>query len=178
MCAAPVTPDAPSTTVVPSAAPAPVLRPAKYLVCVDDTDASAVAVRFACMKAHKRGGQVLALHVVEPADFQSLLAVADKMREDLHQHAQEVLDKIVASVADLEGLALETLIREGKVEEEILTVATSDPDINMLVFGVEPDPARRGRRAAKLIAQLGDDLLVPMMLVPGNLTNQQIRELS
>ena len=47
----------------------------KYLVCVDGSESSRVALYYACKHAIKRGGSVEMLHVVPPADMQNLFGV-------------------------------------------------------------------------------------------------------
>jgi hypothetical protein len=69
------------------------------------------------------------------------------------------------------------LLKEGPVGETILKVAQEDTRINLLVLGVAPGTAR-GRLVAWLATQLGDRLWMPMMLIPGNLTDQQITDVS
>ena len=39
-----------------------------FLVVVDDTPECRVALRFACMRAHRTGGGVVLLRVIEPAE--------------------------------------------------------------------------------------------------------------
>ena len=38
-----------------------------YLVCVDDSDECRVAIRLAALRAHRTGGQIVLLYVIEPA---------------------------------------------------------------------------------------------------------------
>ena len=54
----------------------------KYLVCVDGSAQSRVAVRFACLRAKNTNGYVVLLTVIEPAEFQHWMAVEDVMREE------------------------------------------------------------------------------------------------
>ncbi len=152
--------------------------PGKFLVCVDKSDVSRVALHFACVKAKKRGGLVDMLHVIEPpADFQGLAAVAEKIREERREEAEELMQAL-AEEAGKVGITPSILLREGSIGEQIIEVAQEDFDINMLVLGASPSGSGSGRIISWLAGQLGDKLLIPLMLVPGNLTEQQIEELS
>ena len=62
-----------------------------FLVVVDDTPECRVALRFACMRAHRTGGGVVLLRVMEPADFQHWMAVEKLMREEAREEAEELL---------------------------------------------------------------------------------------
>lgn len=154
-----------------------ILTPTKFLVCVDDSEASRVSLRFACIKAKKRGGLVDLLHVVQPADFQSLMGIADRMREEAKQKAEALLEKLSAEARELTGITPTILLREGAIGEEVLKAVVEDHGVNMLVLGVTPGPTR-GKLIAWIASQMGEQLLIPIMLVPGNLTDQQIDELS
>lgn len=154
-----------------------ILTPTKFLVCADGSDASHVALRFACIKAKKRGGLVDILHVVQPADFQSLMGIADRMREEAIQKAEVLLAELSAEAKRLTEIQPNILLREGSIGEEILKAAIDDHGVNMIVLGVTPG-ATRGKLIAWIASQMGEQLLIPIMLVPGNLTDQQIEELS
>jgi nucleotide-binding universal stress UspA family protein len=153
-------------------------KAAKYLVCVDSNESSRVALHFACKKAMKRGGAVEILHVVAPADMQNLFGVMDKMREEQRQEAEIMAKSLGESAFQYAGVTPSVQIREGRPGEEIINAALKDSDVNMLVLGASPESAKRGNLIQWLAGKLGDRLLVPIMLVPGNLTDLQIDELS
>lgn len=118
------------------------------------------------------------LHVLEPpADFQGLAAVAEKMREERREEAEELMQAL-AEEAGKAGITPSILLREGSIGEVIVEAAQEDFDVNMLVVGAAQSGSGHGKLIAWLAGQLGDKLLVPLMLVPGNLTEQQIEELS
>jgi nucleotide-binding universal stress UspA family protein len=153
-------------------------KAAKYLICVDANESSRVALHFACKKAMKRGGAVEILHVVAPADMQNLFGVMDKMREERRQEAEIMVKSLSESAFQYAGVTPAVQIREGRPGEEIINAALQDNDVNMLVLGASPESAKRGNLIQWLAGKLGDRLLVPIMLVPGNLTDLQIDELS
>jgi len=150
----------------------------KYLVCVDGSESSRVALHYACKKAMRRGGSVEMLHVVPPADMQNLFGVADKMREEQRQEAEIMVKALGESAFQYAGVTPTVQIREGRPGEEIINAALADNDVNILVLGASPESAKRGNLIQWLAGKLGDRLLVPVMLVPGNLTDLQIDELS
>ncbi len=153
-------------------------KAAKYLVCVDANESSRVALNFACKKAMKRGGSVEILHVVPPADMQNLFGVMDKMKEEQRQEAEIMAKSLSESAFQYAGVTPSVQIRNGRPGEEIINAALEDNDVNMLVLGASPESAKRGSLIEWLAGKLGDRLLVPIMLVPGNLTDLQIDELS
>jgi len=153
------------------------IKTSKYLVCVDGRDESRIAVQLACMKSNARGTRVCLLHVIAPTDFQTLGTVADRMREERKAEGQALLDNLVEEAFSTYGVRPDILLREGGAGDEILAAAFEDADINMIAIGVAQEHSGRGKLAAWLAGQLGSKLFVPLLMIPGNLTDQQLQSL-
>ena len=92
--------------------------PVKIMVCVDNTPESRVAVRFACAKAAKaqrRGGLVDLLHVIEPADFQGLGGVVEKIQADRHAEGETLLQDLAHEANFCEGIRPSLQLRQGVI---------------------------------------------------------------
>lgn len=150
----------------------------RYLVCVDEHEESRVALRLACMKANARGLEVSMVHVITPADFQTLGAIADRMREERRREGQQLLDQLAGEAFATYGIKPKTLLREGPTGDEILQTALEDVDVNIIVIGMAQQAAGRGKLASWLAVQLGSKLFIPLLMVPGNLTDQQLHSLT
>jgi nucleotide-binding universal stress UspA family protein len=154
------------------------IRPSKYLVCVDDTEVSRMALRFACIKGKARGIRIDVLHVIETQDVQTIGAIADKMAQEQRAHAEAFLSELAEEAHRVAGIIPSLWIREGNPSDEILELAMEEPDINMLVLGVNPGSKSGNRVINWVSSKAGDKLLVPVMLVPSTLTDQQMQELA
>jgi nucleotide-binding universal stress UspA family protein len=150
----------------------------KYLVCADKSEISKVAVRFASMKAKKTGGVVEILHVVEPVTMQTLFAVSDKIKEEKRAESWDTLQKLADIAQTISGVRPNLLVKEGSIGEEILTTIMSDSAINLLILAASPERSGKGKLSHWLAGKLGEKLLVPILLVPGSLTDQQIETLA
>ncbi len=153
------------------------MHKSKYLVCVDQHEESRVALRLACMKANARGLQVVMVHVIPPADFQTLGAIADRMREERKREGQTLLSTLAEEAFATYGIRPFTVLREGSTGDEILETILSDVDINIVVIGTTPPGVGRGKLTSWLSTQLGNKLLIPLLMVPGNLTDQQLHSI-
>ena len=129
------------------------------------------------MRAKIRGSGVEMLHVIEPADFQSLSAVAERMKEEQQREAEALMQELAALAYRDSGILPGSIIRSGQVGEEIINATKENPDISMLVLGVAHESSGRGKLSNFLISQLGVKLLLPVLMVPGNLTDQQLAQL-
>lgn len=151
----------------------------KLLICVNDTEYSRVALRFCCNKAKNAGYPVEILHVIESMEYQNFLSMADVMRDEKHQEAEELLKRFSEEAYESFGITPSLMLKEGLVGEQIIAAVEEDHGINMLLVGTSPDnTASRGKLIPWLASQLGKSLQIPMLIVPGNLTDQQINELT
>lgn len=158
--------DAPATLPVP-----------KFLVCVDQHEESVAALKFACMKSLTRGAIVDIIHILPPADFQTLGMIADRMNEERRAAGEALLRKLSDEVQQQYGITPGLILREGAAGDELLKIMTEMPDVSVLIVGTAQHMKGRGKLAAWLAGQLGQKLFIPLLMVPGNLTDEQIRAL-
>lgn len=149
-----------------------------YLVCVNSEKYSEVALHFACSTAKQNNGSVIMLHVIEPADYQTLGSVADKMKKELTANAENLLNKLAGKVKEWSGITPVLMVKEGLIEDEIISLIEEDKSINMLVVGVAPETSIKSKIIPPIVSALGSKLHVPMLIVPGNLSTKQIEDLT
>ena len=149
-----------------------------FLVVVDDTPECRVALRFACMRAHRTGGGVVLLRVIEPADFQHWMAVEKLMREEAREEAEDLLRGLSEEMNEYSGLMPEFRLREGRVVDEILGLISEEASIRILILGASPDAAGPGPLVSRLAGQMSGSMQVPVTVVPGNMTVEQIDDLA
>ncbi|RMD63863.1 MAG: universal stress protein [Alphaproteobacteria bacterium] len=136
------------------------------------------ALRFACRRALKTGGRVALLYVVEPADFQHWQAVGDLMREEARNEGEQVLQRLAAQVNELAGAIPILYVREGNVRDELLKLLEEEPSISILVLGANTGARGPGPLVSALTGKLVGKLRVPMTIVPGNLSDEDIDAIS
>lgn len=157
----------------PSVPPAP----PKFLVCVDQHEESMAALKFACLKAITRGAIVDIMHILPPADFQTLGMIADRMNEERRASGEALLKRLSEEAMRIYGISPGLILREGSVGDEIIKTLSELTDISVLVVGTAQHMKGRGKLAAWLAQQLGQKLFIPLLMVPGNLTDEQIQAL-
>ncbi len=148
-----------------------------FLIVVDDSPEMDVAVRFACRRAHRTGGRVALLRVVEAADFQHWATVGELMREEAREEAEQLLQKLAAEIQDQIGQMPVLYVREGNRTQALLDLIGEEPSISILVLA-----AAKGGDPGPIINFLSKKnfgkLRVPVTIVPGNLTVEDIDALS
>jgi nucleotide-binding universal stress UspA family protein len=152
-------------------------RRTKFLVCVDNTAHSRTAVRFACAKAKSLGCPIELIHVLNPSEYNSIFGVGEKMKAERWAEAENLMNKMASEAFDFAGLMPSFMIREGVLSEEIIKAIRDDQDYNMLIIGKAAHEAGKKEIISMLTSELASKIMIPMMVVPGNLTDTQIQEL-
>jgi nucleotide-binding universal stress UspA family protein len=149
-----------------------------FLVVVDATEEMSVALRFACRRAQHSGGRVALLYVMEPADFQHWMSVEEKMREERREEAERVLQDLASDVNELTGTMPVLHVREGKAADAIVELISEEPEISILVLGAGTGKKGPGPLVSSLAGKLSGKFPIPITVVPGNLTLDQIDALT
>ncbi|MEE8271933.1 MAG: universal stress protein [Alphaproteobacteria bacterium] len=149
-----------------------------FLVVVDDSDEWASALHFACRRALHTGGRVALLHVIEPSEFQHWITVEEVMREEQRQEAERLLQRVAKQVNDQTGTLPALYLREGARREELLTLIAEDPTISILVLGASTSSEGPGPLVQYLTSKPIANLRIPITIVPGNLSAEQIDHLA
>jgi nucleotide-binding universal stress UspA family protein len=149
-----------------------------FLVVVDETEEMRNALHFACRRAEHSGGRVAMLYVIEPPEFQHWLGVERMMQEEARQEAEETLQDLAAKVQAMTGKMPILHVREGRRRDEVLALINEDPSISILVLGTASGREDPGPLVTYLVARMGDQIRIPITLVPGRLTEQQIDALT
>lgn len=145
-----------------------------FLVVVDDSEEMPKALRFACRRAQHTGGRVALLYVVEPADFQHWMAVGDLMREEARSEGEQLLQKLATQVNELTGSLPVLYVREGDRRDELLKLIEEEPSISILVLAASTEQRGPGPLVAALTGKFMGRLRVPVTIVPGNLSDDDI----
>ncbi len=150
----------------------------KFLVCVDDSEDCRVALRFASLRARNTGGHVVLLYVIEPADFQHWAAVGRLMEDESREEAERILQTLAADVIEHADIQPVLIVREGRRGEEILKLIEEDPTIDIMVLGAAAEGHGSNELVHLLTGELTKRLSIPLTIVPGNLTDEQLESLT
>ena len=153
-------------------------RRSKFLVVVDDSPEVRAALRFATHRARTVGCGVVLLRVIEPAGVQEWAAVGEALREEAREASAELLHGLAAKVREETDITPELIIREGHTRDELLALIQSDPSIRILVLAAAPGSAGPGPLVSALAGEMSGNLSIPITVVPGSLTDEQIDALT
>src|SRR5438477_743983 len=150
----------------------------KCLVIVDDTAEWDRAVYYASRWALRAGGGVVMLRIIELEDQnQQWLGVADIMRAEAEEAANEALDRASGRANGIAAITPERVIREGNPTWQILDVIDKDSDIPMLAPTTNPGPEGPGPLVTTMAQAVGS-FPIPITIVSGDLSDAEIDALS
>ncbi|WP_340646797.1 universal stress protein [Phenylobacterium sp.] len=153
----------------------------KFLVIADDSAEFQVALRFACRRARSTGGHVALLRVIEPAVFEHWSGVREEIERAAREEAEAILQKMAEFVIAETGMPPEFIIEHAdNTRAALRKVISEDPAIKILVLAASVE----GRGPGPLVASIVKDGVkwgerkVPVTIVPGDLTNDEIADLA
>lgn len=149
-----------------------------FLVVVDDSPEMNNALRFAAGRAKRTGGLVGLLRVIEPADFQHWSRVGDLMRVEARTEAEKLLQEAAAQIENLHQRMPLLYIREGNTKDELLKLIEEESAIRILVLGAASGSKGPGPLISFLIKKVVGNLCIPVTIVPGALTEEQVDALT
>ncbi len=152
----------------------------KFLVVVDEFPEAETALAYAARRANRTNGALALLFVIEPADFQHWLGVQDAYREEAQAKAKAVFRLYTRKLKiwGFEDIEIEEIVREGDKAEEIRELIEEDPDIGILVLGASVDPSGPGPLVSSLAGGNAGSFSVPITVVPGCLTLEEVEALA
>jgi nucleotide-binding universal stress UspA family protein len=168
------------TSAAPSdPSPAPEKVPDRvFLVVVDNTPELKLALHYACRRAWKTGGRVALLYVVESGAPSEWIGVGELMKEESRQEGERTLQRMATEVDKLSGSMPILYVREGARADEVVKLIAEEPGISILVLGAAIGAKGPGPLVSMLTGKFVGRLRVPVTIVPGNLTIEDIEKIA
>jgi len=148
-----------------------------YLVVIDESPEAEIALRFAARRAVKTGGSVEILALLPPQEFIAFGGVQATIEEEARHQAEALVERAAGALFVESGLTPAITVMEGEGPKVIRDVIAGNGQIAALVLGA----AASGAPGALVTAFTGADagaLRVPIMVVPGSLSPEEIDRLS
>ncbi|HEX8568504.1 MAG TPA: universal stress protein [Caulobacteraceae bacterium] len=173
--------DAPAAPAPEQGADRPPQPVRKFLVVADDSTEFSAALRFACARARATGGRVAMMRVLEPPVFEQWSGVREEIERQQRAEAEALLQKMAAQVVEATGHPPEFILKErGDVRSALREAVLEDPEIKILVLAA----ATSGRGPGPLVSAVCKEGVIhhgrklPVTIVPGDLTDEEIAELA
>jgi nucleotide-binding universal stress UspA family protein len=148
-----------------------------YLVVVDDSAESRVALRFAARRAAKTDGKIEVLGIVEPQDFVQFGGVQAAIEEEQRHRIEGVVSSAIGEILDESGVEASVIIRQGEAVRTVREFIGEREEVCALVLGA----AAHGSPGPLVADFAGTDaglLPCPLMIIPGGIGDERLEQLS
>ncbi len=152
--------------------------PRVFLVVVDETEELQIAVHYAARRAAHTGGRVALLHVIEPSELQTWVAIENLAREEQREEAEQLMQRLCEEILPIAGSMPIVYIREGPRRDELLALINEDPSISILVLAAGTGPEGPGPLISYLAGKPAARLRIPITIVPGSRAMEQLDAVS
>ncbi len=149
-----------------------------FLVAVDKSEELRAALRFACRRVSRTGGTVALFHAVPHTEFHHFSTIGELMDHEAKTEAERLLQQIAAEVHRQTGKFPDLYLRQGDTLQELQTVIKEHPAITMLVLGANTGSEGPGPIISAISGKLAGKLDIPVTIVPGDLSDEQIDALT
>ncbi len=150
---------------------------ASYLVVVDDTPESRVALRFAALRAAHVGARLTLLHTVPKTEFMAFGGVQATLEAEANAAADALLSGIAGQCEAWTGQRPGLVVRTGEATAAVQEVVAADPSIRALVLGaaVKGTP---GPLISYFAGERAGSLACLLIIVPGGLDEARLQALA
>jgi nucleotide-binding universal stress UspA family protein len=148
-----------------------------YLVVIDDSKESRVALRFAARRAVKTNGKVEVLAVIEPQDFVQWGGVQAAIEEEQRLRIEASVAANVGEIVDAAGIKPSIVVQEGEPVSVVRAYVGTRSDIAALVLGAAPSGSP-GPVVTNFTGNDAGKLPCIVMIIPGSMSDEQLESLS
>ena len=148
-----------------------------YLVVVDDSDEARVALRFAARRAAKTDGRLEVLGLLEPQDFVQFGGVQAAIEEERRARIEGIVSSSIGEILDEAGVEASIVLQAGEPSKTLREYLVGREDVSALVLGAAPS-GNPGPLVGSFCGNDSGKLPVPVMLIPGSLSDERLEQLS
>ena len=145
-----------------------------FLVVADDSKELHQALYYAARRAATAGGEIALFRCIEPVEGQLWGGVSEIMEAETEQASKVLLQELSDYCEKLGTPKPRTFVKRGIVNQELFKLINNEPSIRVLVLGVSIETGNPGPLINYIISNGSNECRVPITIVPGNLSDDQI----
>ena len=150
------------------------------LVIADGSKEMDVALKYACARSKKTSRKIMIASFIHPLDVLTTQGVTEIMQNEAREEAEKNIkfasDVVKKSTGELPVIN----IREGEIIQELKNLINEEKNISVLVLGANVDEKEKnpGPIINSLVSKELSNFRIPIMIVPGNFSNEHISLIS
>lgn len=146
------------------------------VVCLDTSSSSNIVLQYAYQIARKSNFGLQILVVMDSAT-KGLLFASRTIEKEKRSQIEKKLKKLIDTTTKDSGIVPVISIREGDIVREIAKEIKATPTAIMLILGKSYNSQSDNNVLPKLSAQIGSKIQIPVLIVPENLGEENIKKL-
>tara|TARA_B100000579_G_scaffold157455_1_gene128097 strand:- start:154 stop:654 length:501 start_codon:yes stop_codon:yes gene_type:complete len=147
-----------------------------FLVVADDTSEMHQALYYASRRAATANGEVALFRCIEPPEGQLWGGVTKIMEAEAEQASKKLLTDLSLYCEELGAAKPKTFLKKGNVSDELIKLINNESLITVLVLGASTETGNPGP-LVNYVINASSECRIPITIVPGNLTDEQIDNL-
>ena len=148
-----------------------------YLVIMDETEESRLALRFASRRAVRTEGIVHIVAIVPQQSFSAFAAVQATIEDEARSRAEVLVTAAAGSLVSEGGPMPVVSVREGEHVKVVRDYLTEHPEVSALVLGAASE-GNPGPLVSHFAVAHPGQLPCPLMIVPGSMKDEDVDRLS
>jgi nucleotide-binding universal stress UspA family protein len=149
-----------------------------FLVVADRSEEMRVALRYAALRAKSVGGRVALFACIENEADPQWQAVADLAEQEQRDEAEARMQRFAETVAALSGKVPVIYIRRGVPQDQLLKLLDDEPSVSVLVLAAGTGRGGPGPLITALTGKQSHRLHIPLTIVPGSLSDEELEALT
>ncbi len=147
-----------------------------FLVVLDKTAEMHQALYYASRRAATANGEVALFRCIEPPEGQLWSGVSNIMEAEAESSSKKLLLEVSQYCEDLGTSKPKTYLKKGNTSDELIKLINSESLITVLVLGASTEIGNPGP-LINFIMNGSNECRIPITIVPGNLSDEQIDNL-
>ncbi len=147
-----------------------------FLVVADDTSEMHQALYYASRRAATANGELAIFRCIEPPEGQLWGGVSKIMEAESEQDSKKLLNDLSQYCEELGAKKPKTFLKKGNVSDELIKLINNEALITVLVLGASVETGNPGP-LINFVINASTECRIPITIVPGNLSDEQIDNL-
>jgi nucleotide-binding universal stress UspA family protein len=146
-----------------------------YLVVIDETQEAKTALHYAAVRAIKLGRTVEIIALIPPQEFVNWAAVEATFEEEAQLRAEAAVAQAAGELVEVTGVQPKITVKRGDPVKMVREAVDESENIAGIMLG-----AAAGGSPGPLVTHftsIAGDLPCPVIIVPGNLSFEELEKL-
>ncbi len=146
----------------------------KFLIVIDESVEFKKAIYFAAKRAINTNGTLSMLYIIDPATNAQWSTIENLIEQEATSEAKKKCRYWANEIKNTFNIETEIILKLGDKVEEILKLVQEDKSIRFIVLASSPNNEDPGPIIKAITGKKIKNLSIPVVIVPGSMTEKDI----